>query len=48
MSTTINKMEDTLRDLVPKKCKIVNGRLHGGFVDWNCEKGTKRYYRGLD
>lgn len=28
-----------LKNLVPKNCKMVDGRLKGGFPDWNSEEG---------
>ena len=30
---------DIMRNLVPKKCKMVDGRLKGGFTDWDSEEG---------
>lgn len=31
--------ENILRNLVPKCCKMVNGRLKGGFVNWESKEG---------
>ena len=30
---------DILRNLIPKCCKTVDGRLKGGFVDWESKEG---------
>lgn len=35
----MEKIEDILRNLVPKKCNMVNGRLIGGFYDWESKEG---------
>ena len=34
-----NNTKDILRGLVPKCCKMVDGRLKGGFVDWKSKEG---------
>lgn len=34
-----NYTTDILRNLVPKCCKMVDGRLKGGFVDWDTIEG---------
>lgn len=34
-----NNIECVLRSLVPKECRMVDGRLKGGFVDWDSKEG---------
>ncbi len=34
-----NREKEILRSLVPKCCKMVDGRLKGGFRDWESEEG---------
>lgn len=35
----MSNTQDILRSLVPKCCKMVDGRLKGGFVDWESKEG---------
>lgn len=35
----MNNATEILRRLVPKRCKMVDGRLKGGFTDWDSEEG---------
>lgn len=34
-----NKAIEILKNNVPKKCKMVNGRYEGGFDDWESDMG---------
>ena len=34
-----NHTVDILKNLVPKCCKMVDGKLKGGFVDWDTVEG---------
>lgn len=35
----MKSITDTLKSLVPKCCKMVDGRLKGGFVNWESVEG---------
>ena len=37
--TDIKSAIDTLKTMYPKKCKMVDGRLTGGYDDYESEKG---------
>lgn len=36
---TTQETIEIIKTLVPKTCKMVNGRLMGGFDDWDSDKG---------
>lgn len=39
MTEQIKRAIDTLKTMYPKKCKMVDGRLTGGYDDYESEKG---------